>query len=111
MLKYLSKTTALSIFMAGLMAENVLSFPTDSRSHFLIGQTSSIQNFDWTNQPYCYMQTADGRVVNLERLCRKGLSENRSSNTVSSENDSEPLPIPGTQLPLSSGSRYARDNR
>jgi len=102
----------LSISLTAFMAKAALGFSVDSRPDILIGQTSNIQNFDWANQPYCYMQTSDGRVVNLERLCGTRLNENRSTNRVSSGSEPEALlPVPGTPLPLNSGSRYAADNR
>jgi hypothetical protein len=113
MLKRLCWVTLLSIVLTPLIQREALSVPVNFMQNYLIGQTLVEQNPDWwINEPYCYMLTDDGRLVNLERLCDREFNESQSvENRTYSEPQSRPRPIPGTTLPMTSGAGYAEDAR
>jgi hypothetical protein len=85
-----------------------------------IGQPSQVQNVDGVNAPYCYMQTSDGRNLNLEKLCGTDSNSNgvpsigqssTSNQTPSSGQSSMPPQSarPASPLRLGSGWGYAAD--
>ena len=93
--KYLHCATAFALVLTSLGTKVALgsSMPISS-------QSSQVQsNFD---EPLCYMQTADGRVVDLQSLCEKTSPASTSNTPVSSESP---------RFRLSSGSGYASDSR
>jgi hypothetical protein len=64
MLKFLHLTAVFSVASILCIAEAGLSHPLSVKS-----QASGVPNSD-TNKLVCYMQTADGRTLNLDSLCR-----------------------------------------
>jgi hypothetical protein len=66
-----SVSSVLSATLIPLLAEIAVSSPVAAQSIYPL-----VENAD-TTPPLCYMQTADGRVLQLDRLCN-----NKSSVTV-----------------------------
>ena len=65
MIKCFLLPTALSIVLIPFMTEVTFSHPAFPNS-----QHPKIQNFE-VDLPLCYIQTADGRTFNLQKLCNK----------------------------------------
>ncbi len=65
MIKCFLLPTTLSIVLIPFMTE-----VTFSRPAFPNSQHPKIQNFE-VDLPLCYIQTADGRIFNLQKLCNK----------------------------------------
>ena len=84
MLRYFCWTTALSVVLTPLMTKVALSLPLATGSQLSGVQSNQNSSID---VPLCYIQTADGRVVDLQQLCSSNqnppLASTSSSEVVS----------------------------
>ncbi len=78
MLKYFCWTTALYFVLTPLMTKIALSLPIATGPQLSGIQSSQNSNVD---VPLCYIQTADGRIVNLQQLCSSQNSQDSSAVT------------------------------
>ena len=99
----------LSPVLVGLIAESAGSYPAASSN-------DSTHEAGIISLP-CFMQTSDGKVLNLDSLCgnneQKGESSNSASNSASDENcfdRSEQQPTPSEDEPESQ-TQQARSDR
>lgn len=76
MLKLFSVTATLSTILVPLLPNVVLSFPVAVDSPYPEVSGSNMDSL------ICYVQTEDGRTIDLNNLCRK-TSENNSSSGIS----------------------------
>lgn len=87
------------------LAHTALSVPLLPELRGQAGQSTTLpdfaeatgQGFAGANQPFCYMQTADGRFLNLEMLCDGSLLESSSA------------PVSGSPQRPNFGRGYAAD--
>ena len=70
-----------------------------------IGQPSQVQNVDGVNAPYCYMQTTDGRNLNLEKLCGTDSNSNQVPSNGQSSTSNEAPSSGQSSMPRSQNSR------
>jgi len=105
MLKYFNLPTALFFVLTPLMAKTTFSLPVPTGA-----QNPKVQNPE-INLPVCYLQTADGRILNLQRLCGQASPTitNPSSTTAPSSRISPSATVPIFRR--GSGSGYASDTR
>ncbi|NJK68588.1 MAG: hypothetical protein HC941_20530 [Microcoleus sp. SU_5_3] len=82
-MKSLHLTAALSIVLFEPIVPNFLLLEPAN----LVAQNSVI------DEPFCYMQTPDGRTVDLGKLCEKQPAGNNSQNCIASSNISAKVSI------------------
>lgn len=75
MYKCFQWATALSIFVNFLIIESAFSEQLSTSSSYPV-----IQNFK-TTPPLCYMETADGKIIELQNLCTKNSAAKAMTNS------------------------------
>ena len=98
MLRFLYFAATLSVAITPLITEVAFSYPV-----FPASQYPEVQNFNNVNVPLCYIQTTDGRTLDLDKLCSKNSSINRINKNPSSR-------VPKAKFRRGSGSGYAADS-
>lgn len=94
MLRWFCSAAALSFALTSIMTKVAFSRPLSP-----VSQYPKLQNSD-VDVPVCYMRTADGRTLDLQRLCGKtSPASNNASNRISRP-----------RFRRGSGSGYALDN-
>jgi hypothetical protein len=71
MLKYLLKLAVLPVAVIAFIAEGALSLPQTRVSYYPVVPSSN------TDKPICYMQTTDGRTLDLASMCKLNNSRER----------------------------------
>ena len=71
MLRYFCWTATLSVVLNFLITGVAKSDPISASSQYPEAQKSKV------NEPLCYMQTADGRILDLQKMC----SENSAAHS------------------------------
>ncbi|MBV8886700.1 MAG: hypothetical protein JO235_22275 [Chroococcidiopsidaceae cyanobacterium CP_BM_RX_35] len=95
MLRCFYGSATLSVILTLLAARVAFSSPTAT-----VPQSPQLQNSS-VDVPLCYMQTADGRIMDLQNLCRQTSPASPISNASST--------VPSFRLDSRSG--YASDSR
>lgn len=109
MYKSLLRIAVLSAALIPLMAQSALSFPQTEGSYY-----SSVQKKE-TDKPVCYVQTIDGRTLDLSNICQRDESKNRQlqqsqltsqpcsySDACTNSFDSSQQPPPAVYIPTGS---------
>ncbi len=110
MLRYLGSAATVSVALAPLMAQIAFSRPLSPISQYPEVQNSNI------NVPLCYIQTTDGRTLNLQSLCSKNSPINNPANNPINNNSPNPTNNNSSEPALEgkfrrgSGSGYASDS-
>lgn len=106
MIKRFSLAVTLSLFVAASIDKVAFSVPLSTSS-----QPPRWRRDSNTDLPVCYLQTADGRILNLQTLCGKTpfTSSSPSSTTANSSQPSGFAGVPSFRR--GSGSGYASDVR
>lgn len=94
MLRCFYSSAILSIALPLVAARVALSSPTAT-----VPQPSQVQNLS-VDVPLCYMQTADGKIVDLQNLCHQASQARTSS----------PVSVAAPSFRLDSRSGYASDS-
>ena len=109
MYKSLLRLAVLPTALIPLMAQSALSFPQTEGSYY-----SSVPTKE-TDKPICYLQTIDGRTLDLSNMCRPDDSKNRQrqqsqltgqscsySDACTNSYDSSQQPPPAVYIPTGS---------
>lgn len=96
---------AVSVALNLIMTKVAFSRPISASSQY-----PEVQNSD-VDVPLCYLQTADGRTLDLQKLCGNSPTSNSPSNSISPASNSLSNRISVPIFRRGAGNAYAPDSR
>lgn len=105
MLRLLCLAATLSVVVTPIVTKVAFSRPISASSQY-----PEVPKFNNVDVPLCYIQTTDGKILNLQKLCGNSPTNTINKSPSNTFNKSPSSRVPKAKFRRGSGSGYASDS-